>query len=280
MRLHDSRHVGVAVCLAIVVSYPALSQGAPTLSITSPMNGTVVQPGQSVRVTVAATDSSLLTSEAIVGSIQLGGLSVIQPAGPQLTFSVTIPDGIVAGQYYITARGILGTGGGVSSTPVSLSVPITGSISTIRANVKTLVLAAPGTQGDLDIVATTTQGSVALDPETLSFVSSDPSVVTVNTSGQATAQGIGNAVITITYGSGSNSVSTTVSVLVQGGARGDLNGDGQIDIDDVNVLDMALNTPANGPNDARDLNHDGKIDALDARILTTLCTYPRCATHP
>jgi len=60
---------------------------------------------------------------------------------------------------------------------------------------------------------------------------------------------------------------------------GDLNGDGQVDKSDLNILMDALNTPANGPNDARDLNHDGVINALDARILVTLCTHPGCAVQ-
>jgi hypothetical protein len=41
----------------------------------------------------------------------------------------------------------------------------------------------------------------------------------------------------------------------------------------------ARNTPASSVNDLRDLNGDGKIDALDSRILTTLCTRPRCAVQ-
>jgi hypothetical protein len=70
-----------------------------------------------------------------------------------------------------------------------------------------------------------------------------------------------------------------VVVSVPNNISGDLNGDGKADIDDLNILNSYLNTPASGPNDARDLNHDGVINALDARILTTLCTYARCATH-
>jgi hypothetical protein len=80
----------------------------------------------------------------------------------------------------------------------------------------------------------------------------------------------------VTYGA----VFTTVPLQVDQANRGDFNGDGKIDSDDLNIINNALNTPATGPNDARDLNHDGKIDALDARVLATLCTYPRCATHP
>jgi hypothetical protein len=77
------------------------------------------------------------------------------------------------------------------------------------------------------------------------------------------------------YSAATQNVSFTVAAM-----RGDLNGDGQVDLADLHILDSFLNKPANGPNDPRDLNHDGVINALDARILVTLCTYSRCATRP
>jgi hypothetical protein len=61
---------------------------------------------------------------------------------------------------------------------------------------------------------------------------------------------------------------------------GDVNGDRKIDMNDVNTLVSSRNQPANGPDDLRDLNRDGVINALDSRILTTLCTNPRCAVQP
>ena len=67
----------------------------------------------------------------------------------------------------------------------------------------------------------------------------------------------------------------TVTITVP--PLGDLNSDGFIDQNDLNILLAARNTPANGPNDLRDLDGDGTITALDARKLTLLCTQPRCA---
>jgi hypothetical protein len=62
---------------------------------------------------------------------------------------------------------------------------------------------------------------------------------------------------------------------------GDLDNDGDIDRDDVNVLladrNHAVNTSACGA--LCDLDGDGRITALDARKLTLLCTRPRCATE-
>ena len=59
---------------------------------------------------------------------------------------------------------------------------------------------------------------------------------------------------------------------------GDLTGDGIVDMNDLNIIQAALNTPAYGPNDPRDLDHDGKITVLDARKLVLLCTKALCAT--
>ena len=58
---------------------------------------------------------------------------------------------------------------------------------------------------------------------------------------------------------------------------GDLDLDGDVDRDDLNIILAARNTPADGPDDPRDLDGDGMITALDARKLVLMCTRPRCA---
>jgi hypothetical protein len=55
----------------------------------------------------------------------------------------------------------------------------------------------------------------------------------------------------------------------------DFNNDGVIDDVDHTLYDLLLESPGN----PLDLNGDRKIDGLDARILVTLCTRPRCATQ-
>lgn len=61
--------------------------------------------------------------------------------------------------------------------------------------------------------------------------------------------------------------------------KGDIDGDGDIDNNDLNIIIAARNKPATGSDDPRDLDGDGKITALDARKLTLICTRPRCATQ-
>lgn len=53
---------------------------------------------------------------------------------------------------------------------------------------------------------------------------------------------------------------------------GDIDLDGDVDHDDLDLLLAARNTLAVSEDDKRDLDGDGKITAKDARILTTLCT--------
>jgi uncharacterized repeat protein (TIGR01451 family) len=60
---------------------------------------------------------------------------------------------------------------------------------------------------------------------------------------------------------------------------GDVDGDGDIDWDDLMDLLDARGEPATGPDDPRDLDGDGIITVMDARILVTLCDRPGCATE-
>ncbi len=57
----------------------------------------------------------------------------------------------------------------------------------------------------------------------------------------------------------------------------DVNGDGQVDIDDINAIFAARGTPATGPDDPRDVNGDGVISINDGRECVLQCTNPQCA---
>jgi hypothetical protein len=59
---------------------------------------------------------------------------------------------------------------------------------------------------------------------------------------------------------------------------GDLDGDGDVDRDDLDQLLPRRDEAAFGPRDPGDLDRDGRITGLDARRLVLLCTRTRCAT--
>ncbi len=56
----------------------------------------------------------------------------------------------------------------------------------------------------------------------------------------------------------------------------DVDGDGNVDRDDVALVTAARNRPAGGPDDPRDADGDGVITVLDARRCILECTLPRC----
>jgi hypothetical protein len=260
--------------LGLIVSHDARAQSE--LQITSPANNTIVNPGETIAVIV--TRSPDIVDVTLVGSLVGGALPVMNGGNP-LTFSITIPTQKKAGTYAIAAldvtpRSQLATG--VMSAPVTVQVEAANANS-IVADPK-ITLRYPGDKRTLRVFAISANGlstNISTSSQ-LSLASSNVAVATVDRMGDVSGVGNGTTTIQVQYNGLSTSVPVTVPTLV----RGDLNGDGRIDIDDLNILDSALNRPANGANDARDLNRDGKIDALDARILVTLCTYPQCASHP
>jgi len=60
---------------------------------------------------------------------------------------------------------------------------------------------------------------------------------------------------------------------------GDLDSDGDVDRNDMNIVLASRNQPASGADDPKDLNNDGVITTRDARVLRGLCSRPRCATE-
>jgi predicted extracellular nuclease len=60
---------------------------------------------------------------------------------------------------------------------------------------------------------------------------------------------------------------------------GDVDGDGDIDRNDINAITAARNTNPNGPFDPRDANGDGRIDLNDVRFASTICTRTGCAVQ-
>jgi len=61
--------------------------------------------------------------------------------------------------------------------------------------------------------------------------------------------------------------------------RFDADGDGDIDLADIELIAAAHNQPALFPFDRRDANGDGRIDVLDARLTAVQCSRARCATN-
>jgi hypothetical protein len=134
----------------------------------------------------------------------------------------------------------------------------------------------------------TLDGSASVDPDnapqplSYSWTQSGGPATTLSAADSAnptfTPASVGIYIFSLTVADGT-AQSLPASVDIGAPALGDIDGDGDVDRDDVNLVVAARNTPASGPNDLRDLDGNLRIDALDARRVTVLCTRLRCATQ-
>jgi len=60
----------------------------------------------------------------------------------------------------------------------------------------------------------------------------------------------------------------------------DVDGDGDVDLDDLNLIQQAILARAkvSGPNDPRDADGNGVINSIDGRLCALRCTRAKCST--
>lgn len=260
--------------ISAVSTWPTMGLAeAPSLMCNGPES---VAAGASFQITVTSNNN-------YVGDVMVVPQSPLQEresiiTGPPFTYDIDVPANINAGRYLITAYALVSGPPAVAKCPYWY-VNVTGSnaIDSLSVQEQSIRFHYIGERKTISVFGAVVGAwtDLAGSPELL-FQSSDNAVVGTRPGATIIATGAGKAQVAIVF----RNFTKVINVQVDSGGRGDLNGDGLVDTDDINILNMFLNTQTNISNDARDLNHDGKIDALDARILTTLCTYPRCATHP
>jgi hypothetical protein len=165
----------------------------------------------------------------------------------------------------------------IFSAPVIIDVEDSSALVSLKADLTNIMFQFVGQPIPVLVTGTFSDGTTSdvSKSSNTTYSSTNTAVVAVSNTGLATATGPGTANIVVKYGT----FVVNIAVSVPSAIRGDLNGDGKVNQDDLNVILSALNTPATKPADARDLNGDGVINALDARILVTLCSLPGCATH-
>lgn len=264
----------IGLLVALIGCHLSMIAQVPPLQITAPSSGAVVSPGQQLNVTVTATQGVGLPAVFVVAQ-NIGSSTVLST--PPFVYSIAVPSSGFTGPLTLTAVGVTGPDTAVFSAPVMISVEKPTPPSALNATPPRIAFLYVGQQMRLLVAGVFSDGSttdLSRSPRTL-YRSSDTTVVLAGSDGTATAVGPGSAQVTATYGT----LRVIVSISVPKLFRGDLNGDGKVDQDDLNILLDALNQPAVKPMDARDLNGDGVINALDSRVLVTLCTRPGCATH-
>src|SRR5947208_3260105 len=102
----------ISIMLLLIMVRPGHTQ---LLQITSPANGSLVSPGQTLTIVVSATG---------IGPIAVfteSPLPPVQSTTLPTQFTLSLPPGIRAGTYHLTAEGIL-NGNEVSSVPVAIDI--------------------------------------------------------------------------------------------------------------------------------------------------------------
>lgn len=263
----------------VLVNNRLQSQPGPSIGISSPPPNTSFSAGQTISVTIQPGIGTTL-QEASAWFTPPTAASQVATSAP-FTVSVSAPTG-VSGPVTLTGAAIDTSGIRLQTSIPLLIVPAL-PVQAIQVDPGSILFPQSGQARTISVSGTLTDGSIVdVSADTrVSYASSNTRVAAIVGVGGVRAVAPGLAIINVTFNGEprgailTKSVRVSVSVFEQ---RGDLDGDNDVDQDDLSILLKALNTLSTGPGDPRDLNADGKIDAVDARILTNLCSRPRCAT--
>lgn len=207
--------VGIFVA-SLALATLAIPQSLPLLQISSPSNGTVVNSGQTLSVTVTSPAGLTFQTVSIIGPHPIGFSGAATSAPAQ--FSIAIPLDSDAGPCTFTSLGLTQSGQGVYSAPVQIDIErsdLPASLSTRDSS--DVEFESLGAQVHSTILANFADGTtVDVTNSTLvSYTSSNTAVATVDASGTITAQSSGSAIVTVTYTLGSASLPLPIPVTVK-----------------------------------------------------------------
>lgn len=191
--------------------------GSSALQITSPANGTIVNPGQAIGVIVTPADGVRL-KHVFIDPEQPIPLSVLSDT-PPFTFSITPPIGARLGDYMLTAWADDATGLTVVSNPISIDVEPDIPPGSITARPSHLYFESQGEMLPVRIIASFPDGSVtdATESSNVTYMSGNTALATVTASGLTTAVSPGTTFITVAYGASPN-LAVTVPISIQAAA--------------------------------------------------------------
>lgn len=246
-------------------------QPSPAVVLVAPANGRSVDRGETIDVDVHVVGADVGSSVVVAADAVDGSPSL--PATPNVRIPVTIRQDARYGAFEARVVLALGSGGFVASAPLTLVVR--GPAATALQVDSQRAFSFAGDSRGLRVWATTPSGLERLPSSLIAFTTGNPAVATVSSLGVVTARGTGTTVLTARYPQPGGDVVASTSIVVAGGVSGDLDGDGVVTAADREFLSLVLGQPATGSNDARDLNHDGVIDQQDVDVVQATCT-PSC----
>jgi hypothetical protein len=190
---HHARSL-VLVTFAVLGAAPSRLPAQAVLQITSPTNGAIVNPGQTMVVDVSVSGTVLATAR-ITAQDPIKSVQVL--IAPPYQFSITIPSKIRPGPYTLVAEGTSVSSAVPSSDPVSIDVERMDTPLSIAAG-PALQLAI-GEHSNVRVDGTYSDGSVVdLSRSTQTTYDTDPAgIVSVTKEGLVTGLAGGSTSIVI-----------------------------------------------------------------------------------
>jgi hypothetical protein len=206
----------ISLIASLIVILGALSvaqQNQPSLQITSPNNGTVVNPGQTMTVVVSSPAGVSFNSIVLRGEAPIG-FSDAATAVPA-TFSITIPAEIDCRKYSLKALGATAAGDVADSDFIDLDVERADMPISLSSQFPGLTMEAQGQLSPMMLTATFSDGSTLQVTKStkVTYQSTSTSVFTVDGKGTATAVAPGSASLVATY-QNSNGPNLQISIPV------------------------------------------------------------------
>jgi hypothetical protein len=205
--LENADNKFVIVRAVMCLSASLLAQ--PSLRITSPEEGTVFHPGESIKVKVEA--SGTFKMVMVIGWDPLGGTFPL--SAPPYEFTIQIPDRyhITPGRYLLTADGFIEPGKSVASKSVVIKVEP--ADVHLKLEIKpSLLRMSPGQRDQISSSGEFPDGmTIDLTKSgQVSFRSNAPKIATVNDDSIVVAVASGSTIIVATYQKSSVEIPVTV----------------------------------------------------------------------
>lgn len=202
----------IATVYSVTYALTGLLAAQASLRITSPPDGTLVNAGEPITVTVEAS-GGVFQQVYIIGQ---DPIQISQPlAAPPYRFTIQIPSHIRPDRYMLTAHGFTSPGQGAMSEPIDIRVERADPPLRLRAEPTALLDLQLGEGGNLEVIGEFADGTATdlTQSSRISYVSSAPAIARVDSVGRVAPVARGSAKIIITYGK----VRTEVPVSVVGG---------------------------------------------------------------
>jgi Bacterial Ig-like domain (group 2) len=190
-------------------------QSSAQLQITSPTRGTIVNPGQTLSVTVTSSGNAIFTNVGVIAQNPIG-LSDVATSLPA-QFSLAIPADIALRSYMLTAMGTTSSGQSVHSETILVDVERPDLPTSLATLLSSFSFQSLGEQVPIILTAKFSDGSVLDITESsyVTYASSDTTIATVNRHGMVTSVGAGSATVTATYTLSGQHVQTAIPVKVR-----------------------------------------------------------------